>query len=170
MAIPGTIIRLRHYGILFTLVTLVVSVYETVRYGCSFGPLPKNDSFVLTWVLLCLLTSIIGTLGTFTLHKGLILAASILFCCAVAPSTPNMIVLTQGDEYQYFIGLTIFMLIAGAVEIALYGNLVEEMNVREALKLRPLVPEPPRSDMERIKNLNLNSRMRYQPCGCHVEH
>ena len=33
MAIPGSIIRLRNYGMVLTLATFVVSIYELIRYA-----------------------------------------------------------------------------------------------------------------------------------------
>ena len=132
MAIPGNIIRLRHWGMIFTFITLGVSIFELIRYATEAGPLPRDNSYVFMWVLSMVLGSLVGVFGTFTLHKGMILAASIIYCCALAPITPNMIVLSQGVEYQYFIAFTIFMFLVGGIEIALYGNLTEELNIREA--------------------------------------
>ena len=133
MAVPGTIIKLRHVTMPLTFATLVVSIYESFRYGMGFGPLPVGDSYVLVWVLLCLLGSITGCVGTFALNKGALLAASLIFCCAMAPVTPNMIVLSQGDQYQSFIALTIFMFIVGGLMVALFSELAEEMAAREYL-------------------------------------
>ena len=97
MAVPGLIITLRNIAMPLTFITLAISIYEVLRFSLAFGPLPVGDAYVLVWVLLCLFGSIIGCVGTFTLHKGALLAASLIFCCAMAPVTPNMIVLTQGD-------------------------------------------------------------------------
>ena len=94
MAIPGTILQLRNYSMTFTFAALVVSIYELMRYSLVIGPLPEGDKWVLIWVITCVTGSLIGTMGTFMLHKNMILASSLLFCCAMAPITPNMIVLT----------------------------------------------------------------------------
>jgi len=127
LAIPGTILKLRNYAMVFTLAATFVSIYEAMRFSFKFGPLPESDPQVLMWVLLCLAGSLIGTIGTFLLHKGMLLAAALIFCCGLAPVTPNMIVLTQGDQYQYFIGLTIFWLALGGLEISLFTHLADEM-------------------------------------------
>ena len=51
----------------------------------------------------------------------------------MAPATPNMIVLTQGDDYLYFIALTIFFFAAGTLQVSLYGYLSEELSARKYL-------------------------------------
>jgi hypothetical protein len=94
LAIPGTIIKLRNYAMFLTTMATFVSLFEVFRFSLKIGPLPSSDPQVLVWVLLCLAGSLTGTLGTFMLHKGMILAASLLFCCVLAPVTPNMIVIT----------------------------------------------------------------------------
>ena len=69
----------------------------------------------MVWVLVSLIGSLVGCLGAFTLNKGALLASSLIFCCAMAPVTPNMIVLTQGTQYLYFIALTLFTFLVGGV-------------------------------------------------------
>ena len=94
LAIPGTILQLRNYAMVFTFTAAFVSLFEVLRFSLKAGPLPSSDPQALFWVLLCVAGSLTGAIGTFLLHKGIILAASLLFCCGLAPFTPNMIVLT----------------------------------------------------------------------------
>lgn len=158
MTIPGQIIKLRNWGMTLTVASLGVSLYEVMRYSLEFGPLPVGDSQVLAWVVLCLIGSLLGTVGTFIMHKGLLLAASLAFCCAMAPATPNMIVLSEGDQCEYFIGLALFMFLVGGVEIALYASLSDELNTRENLMGQP--------SMLGDRAANQEMMARNQPCGC----
>ena len=98
-----------------TLITFAVSLYELARYSFQFGPLPAGDTYVLIWVLVSLIGSLVGCVGAFALNKGALLASSLLFCCAIAPVTPNMIVLTQGTQYLYFVALTLFIFLVGGI-------------------------------------------------------
>ena len=95
--------------------TLAISIYEMFRYSLVFGPLPEKDTSVLIWVIVCLIGSITGCVGTFALNTKALLASAFIFCLCMAPVTPNMIVLTQGDQYLYFIALTFFMFIVGGL-------------------------------------------------------
>ena len=90
----------------------------------------------------------------------MLIASAILFCCAMAPATPSIIVLTQGDQYQYFIALTIFYIIAGGLNVALFSDLTEELAAREYLSGQP-------SMLGQVSNATLdNERHSLQPCGC----
>jgi len=80
-------------------IALFISIYELIRYAMQSGPLPEGDPQVLLWVMLICGGSLIGTMGTYMLQKGMLMASSLIFCCAMAPATPNMIVLSQGDQY-----------------------------------------------------------------------
>ena len=60
-----------------------------------------------------------------------------ILSCLVAPVTPNMIVLTQGDQYLYFSALSVFLFIAGGLMIALFSNLQDEMSARSYLSGQP---------------------------------
>ena len=55
----------------------------------------------------------------------------------MAPATPNMIVLTQGDQYEYFVGLTLFYFLTGTYMVFLFGNLAEELSARAYLSGQP---------------------------------
>ena len=167
MQIPGTVIRQRHWGMAFTFISTVIAFYELIRYSMDLFPISDADKseFLLGWVILNLVGSLVGMAGTFMLHKGLILAASLLFCCAMAPATPNMIVLTQGEEYLYFIGLTVFMLVVGGLEITLFSNLTDELDARVALATQPSsLGSIASHDAERIQNAS--AQVRLEPCGC----
>ena len=157
LAIPGTIVTLRHHSMYLSAIALILSVYELLRYSLQFGPLPEGESYVLMWVLILVGGGLINTLGAFMLHKGLILAGALLFCCVMAPATPNMIVLSQGDEYLYFLFTTLFFFAAGTLQVFLYCHLSEELSAREYLSGQPaqlgnLAPVVTQAD--------------FGPCGC----
>ena len=67
MAIPGQIIRLRNTGMIVTTIALLVSFYEMLRYTMEFGPLPAGDKWVCMWMITCLVASVVGVYGTFSL-------------------------------------------------------------------------------------------------------
>mmetsp|Transcript_17233 Transcript_17233/g.21762 ORF Transcript_17233/g.21762 Transcript_17233/m.21762 type:complete len:150 (-) Transcript_17233:229-678(-) len=137
MAIPGTILKIRHYSMALTFMSVCICVYELLRYSLTFGPLPANHNYVLVWTIFMSIGSLIGLGGAFMLQHSMLLAGSLFFCCLMAPVTPNMIVLTQGDQSEYFIMLTLFQFVVGALLVLLYAHLSEELSVREALRGQP---------------------------------
>ena len=132
-AIPGTIVRLRNYAMVFTFASTLVSIFEAVRFFAKIGPLPETNLFVLLWLILVITGSLIATVGTFLLQKTLILLAAILLCCGVAPVTPNMIVLSQGVHSEYYVILSIFWMALGFLEIFIFTHLATELRSREVL-------------------------------------
>ena len=161
MAIPGTIIRLRHYCMALNVVAVVISIYEILRYSVPFGPLPQGELYVLLWNIGIVSGSIVSLVGSFLLNKGLILAGCLLLCCVMAPITPNMIVLTQGDQYEYFIGLTLFYFLAGMLMCFLFANLAEELQAREALNGQP-------NQLGSFPKGLVAETTQYGPCECSV--
>lgn len=67
LAIPGTIVSLRHYSMVFSAIAFVFAFYELLRYSLQFGPLPSGESYVLMWVILIFAGGLINTLGAFML-------------------------------------------------------------------------------------------------------
>ena len=96
--IEGIVKKLRYVAMPVTFIALGLSLFEMFRYSLVFGPLPEGNSYVLVWVLFCLLGSITGCIGTYTVNKAALLAGCLLFCAALAPVTPCMIVLTNGVQ------------------------------------------------------------------------
>ena len=101
-------------------VAVVISIYEILRYSVPFGPLPEGELYVLLWNIGIVTGSLVSLIGSFLLNKGLILAGCLLFCCVMAPITPNMIVLSQGYQYEYFVALTLFYFLAGTLMVFLF--------------------------------------------------
>ena len=62
-----------------------------------------------------LLGSYSGLLGTALLHKHLLLLAALIFVCAMAPMTPNMIVESAGVQAWYFIMMAKLWVLVGGV-------------------------------------------------------
>ena len=50
-----------------TTIALLVSFYEMLRYTMEFGPLPAGDKWVCMWMITCLVASVVGVYGTFSL-------------------------------------------------------------------------------------------------------
>ena len=50
-----------------TTIALLVSFYEMLRYMMEFGPLPSGDKWVCMWMITCLVASVVGVYGTFSL-------------------------------------------------------------------------------------------------------
>ena len=97
VAITGIINKLRHILMPFIVLSLGMSIVELIKFILARGSIPEHDTQALIWIVICLAGSVSGFLGTFMLRKGFLLAASILFCCLMAPLTPNMIFLTNGE-------------------------------------------------------------------------
>ena len=104
------------------MVALGVFIFEVYRFAAKSGPHTGGNRyhFIGIWSVVSLLGSLVATIGTITLSKGMLLASALIFCCAVVPATPNMIVLSAGEEYQYWICLTIFVLVAGLIQSLLF--------------------------------------------------
>ena len=134
--IPTIVNRLRHCSILMTTIALGVYIFELYRFAAKSGPHTGGNhyEFIGIWSVVSLLGCLVATIGSFALSKGMLLAGALIFCCAVAPATPNMIVLSAGEEYQYWICLTIFVLVTGLLQSFLFIYLNQELNVRESLK------------------------------------
>ena len=96
--IEGIVKKLRYVAMPVTFIALGLSLFEMFRYSLVFGPLPEGNSYVLVWVFFCLLGSITGCIGTYAVNKAALLAGCLLFCAALAPVTPCMIVLTNGEQ------------------------------------------------------------------------
>ena len=134
--IPTTINRLRHCSIVMSMAALGVFIYEVYRFAAKDGPHTggKHYNFIGIWSVVSLLGSLIAMIGSFVLSKGMLLAGALIFCCAMAPATPNMIVLSAGEEYQYWICLTIFVLVTGFILSFLFMHLNKELDTREYLQ------------------------------------
>ena len=99
-------------------VALGMFIYELYRFAAKDGPHTQGNryNYIGIWAVVSVIGSLIATIGNLTLRKGMILAGALTFCCAVAPATPNMIVLSSasgGEDYQYWICLTIFVMLTG---------------------------------------------------------
>ena len=108
-------LNVRNQAIVLSFIAMCLSMFELMRYVFGFGSLPEGDPIVLTWVITSCIGSTIGIMGSFMLQKNLLLLASLVFCCALAPATSNIITLSYGSESQYFIGLTLFMYVIGGL-------------------------------------------------------
>ena len=92
-----------------------VYIFELYRFAAKSGPhtLGNHYAFIGIWSVVSVVGSLIATIGSLALKKGMILAGALVFCCAMAPATPNMIVLSDAEEYEYWICLTIFVMLTG---------------------------------------------------------
>lgn len=142
-------------------VAVAISIYEILRYLVPFGPLPEGELYVLLWNIGIVTGSIVSLIGSFLLNKGLILAGCLLLCCVMAPITPNMIVLSQGEQYEYFIGLTLFYFLAGMLMCFLFAHLAEEIQAREALNGQP-------NQLGTFPSGLIAEVTQYGPCQCSV--
>ena len=113
--LPAPLNCMRHLVIVLAFVAFIFGFYELMRYCLEFGSLPSDKNYVLLWAILILAGGVISTIGALTLHRGVILSAALVFLCLMGPATPNMIVMSQGEEFVYFIYLTIFYFVAGFV-------------------------------------------------------
>ena len=86
------------------MIALGVFIFEVYRFAAKSGPHTGGNRyhFIGIWSVVSLLGSLVATIGTIALSKGMLLTSALIFCCAVAPATPNMIVLSAGEEYQYW--------------------------------------------------------------------
>ena len=124
--IPTLVSRLRNGSIFMTSIALGVYIFELYRFAAKSGPHTGGNhyAFIGIWSVVSVLGSLIATIGSLALRKGMILAGALIFCCAVAPATPNMIVLSAGEEYQYWICLTVFVMLTGFLLAFLFIYLV----------------------------------------------
>ena len=119
-----------------SLIAIGVFIFEVYRFSAKSGPHTGGKHYhnIGIWSIVSLLASLIATIGSLVLSKGMILASALTLCCAVAPATPNMIVLSAGEEYQYWICLTVFVMVAGLIQSLLFMFLNQELDMRESLK------------------------------------
>ena len=73
-----------------------------------------------------------GLFGTTLLLKRLLLAAALIFLCAAAPLTPNMIVESGGELTWYFIAMSLLWILVGGILAALFISTENELTTREA--------------------------------------
>ena len=81
-----------------TSIAFGLSIYEMVRWIWAIGPLPEANNYVIVWALFFLIASIIGGVGSYVMSKGVLLAGCLIFCAALAPVTPCLVVLTNGVQ------------------------------------------------------------------------
>ena len=135
-ALPKPLIRQRKFATVMSLIMLAVSIWELLRFFLEIGALSNSEPEVLVWVILSLLSSLIGITGALILEKWIILLSAIVSCFAVAPMVPRMIILTQGDECPYFVILIILWMVFGMFQSALYGLLNEELKERSRTQVQ----------------------------------
>ena len=144
---------------MLVIVSLSISIFEVVRVAVDGDPFIKGTNYVIEWVSLCLLGSILGVYSSLTLKKGAILAAALVFGCLMGPITPNMIVLSDGAQTVYFVTLALFQLSVAGMQLALFAKLVAELNQRDSLRGQaPILGDMSVDDPSK--------RVKMQPCGC----
>ena len=129
--IPGLVLKLRNLAILLSTACLVVAIFETVRTSDAESVLPNEDWRVWAWLVTCILGSALALTGTLMLQKYMILFAAITLCCLLVPITPAMIVLTTGPQAESYIAWTFLFMIVGFLEMYLFTNLMNELELRD---------------------------------------
>ena len=79
--------------------------------------------------------------------------------------TPSLIELSNGEQWEYFVALTIFLFILGGLQVLLFVAVNHEISLREILSGQPpVLGSIDHSEISKIQNSG--SKVTLSPCGC----